>query len=96
MQTKTTITTALLAALSALATANQGFSWDCANWSLSGFATLYAECTSWDPNNGKVESSLDLNNCIGVDAASNTIIWESGYVCSYSFLIFCFVPSWGT
>lgn len=74
MQTKT-VATLLLTALPAVITANQGFSWDCSWWTLSGNVNLNTNCASWDPDKGKVASALNLNTCIGVDAISNTIMW---------------------
>lgn len=55
------------------------FTSGCSMWYIHGRETLTAECQTWAPDMGKVLANLDLNNCIGLDSVSNSMVWMDRY-----------------
>lgn len=78
-----TVTAALLAIIpQALAS----FAWDCSWWYLSGHS-LMTGCATWGSGDDeRVTSTLDLNECIGIDPGGNAMVWEKGCACLSTFL----------
>lgn len=74
MQPKPVIT-AVIATLAHGASA--AFNTSCSWWYLSGQVALTGDCVDrTSSNRHRVVSSLDLNDCIGVDTTANAMVWK--------------------
>ncbi|KAG6357413.1 hypothetical protein INS49_013290 [Diaporthe citri] len=66
---------ALIAAMAHGATA--AFNTSCSWWYLHEQVALTGDCVdSTSGNRHRVVSSLDLNECVGVDTTANALIWQ--------------------
>ncbi|KAK0625487.1 hypothetical protein B0T17DRAFT_274327 [Bombardia bombarda] len=69
------ILAAALPAFVAAAGKYHNFSESCTDMQLTGNAMLNAECWSTPDHSTAKPASIDLNQCIGIDQTSATLIW---------------------